>query len=76
MGFASLYPSYEDCEPEHASADSTKTPTFAILQKYNHVNLAVLIGTTYPYHAAIESKIMKLTAPGEHDRRLVAGGLI
>jgi Caspase domain len=68
-----LDPGYE---PEHASADPQKTPIFAILQKYNRVNLAVPVGTTHPYHAAVESKTMKLTALGEHYRRLVAAGLL
>jgi hypothetical protein len=68
-----LSPAYE---PEHPSADPTKTPILAILQRYNRVNLAVPVGTTHPYHAAIESKTMKLTALGEHYRRLAAAGLI
>jgi hypothetical protein len=68
-----LDPSYE---PEHASADPAKTPILAILQKYNRMNLAVPVGTIHPYHAAIESKTMKLTALGEHYRRLVVEGLL
>lgn len=63
-------------EPEHASADPAKTPILAILQKYNRMNLAVPVGTLHPYHAAIESKTMKLTALGEHYRRLVVEGLL
>jgi hypothetical protein len=68
-----LDPGYE---PEHPDADPAKTPIFAILQKYNRVNLAVPVGTTHPYHAAVESKTMKLTALGEHYRRLVVDGLL
>jgi hypothetical protein len=68
-----LDPAYEH---EHESADPEKTVVFAILQKYNRVNLAVPVGTTHPYHAALESKTMKLTATGEHYRRIVAAGLI
>jgi hypothetical protein len=68
-----LDPSYE---PEHPSADANNNAIFAILQKYNRVNLAVPVGAPHPYHAAIESKTMKLTALGEHYRRLVAAGLI
>ena len=68
-----LDPAYE---PEHASADPAKTPILAILQRYNRVNLAVPVGTTHPYHAAIESKTMKLTALGEHYRRLVVENLL
>lgn len=68
-----LSPEYE---PEHPKADPSKTPILAILQKYNRVNLAVPVGTTHPYHAAVESKTMKLTALGEHYRRLVEEGLL
>ena len=68
-----LDPGYE---PEHPDADPKKTPIFTILQKYNRVNLAVPVGAPHPYHAAVESKTMKLTALGEHYRRLVAAGLL
>jgi hypothetical protein len=68
-----LDPGYE---PEHPDADPTKIPIFAILQKYNRVNLAVPVGAPHPYHAAVESKTMKLTALGEHYRHLVAAGLV
>jgi Caspase domain len=68
-----LDPAYE---PTHPTADPQKTPIFAILQKYNRVNLAVPVSAPHPWHAAIESKAMKLTALGEHYRRLVAAGLI
>ena len=63
-------------DPEHPHADPAKTPILAILQKYNRVNLAVPVGTTHPYHAAIESKTMKLTALGEHYRRLIEADLL
>ena len=68
-----LDPAYEPTDP---SADPQKTPIFAILQKYNRVNLAVPVGAPHPWHAAIERKAMKLTASGEHYRRLVAAGLL
>jgi hypothetical protein len=68
-----LDPAYE---PEHPTADPAKTAVFVILQKYNRVNLAVPVGALHPYHAAIESKTMKLTALGEHYRRIVAKGLV
>lgn len=68
-----LDPAYE---PEHHTADPVKTEVFAILQRYNRVNLAVPVGALHPYHAAIEGKTMKLTALGEHYRRLVAADLI
>ncbi len=70
-----LDPSYE---PEHAAAVPEHTAVFAILQKYNRVNLVVPVGASKPnmYHAAIESKACKLTALGEHYRRIVAEGLL
>jgi len=68
-----LDPSYE---PESPHPDSAKTPIFAILQKFNRVGLAVPVGAPHPYHAAMDSKAMKLTALGEHYRRLGAKGLI
>lgn len=64
-----LDPAYE---PEHATADPTKTPIFAVLQKYNRVNLLVPVGTPHLYHAAIESRSCVLTVLGEHYRVLVA----
>jgi hypothetical protein len=68
-----LDPSYE---PEHADANPDNNAIFAILQKYNRVNLAVPVGAPHPYHAAIESKTMKLTALGEHYRRIASKGLL
>ena len=54
------------------------TVRFAVLQKYNRVNLVVPVGASKPnmWHAAIESKACKLTVLGEHYRRLVAANLI
>ena len=63
-------------EPEHEDANPEHTAVFAILQKYNRVNLLVPVGAPHMYHAAIESKWVKLTATGEHYRRLVEQGLI
>ena len=63
-------------EPEHEDANPEHTAVFAILQKYNRVNLLVPVGAPHMYHAAIESKRVKLTATGEHYRRLVEQGLI
>jgi len=68
-----LDPTYEPREP---SADENKTRIFAILQKYNRVNLLVPIGVAHMYDAAIESKSVKLTALGEHYRRIAAKDLI
>lgn len=56
--------------------DPVKTQIFAILQKYNRVNLLVPHGAEHMWHAAIESKQCKLTVLGEHYRKLVANGRI
>jgi Caspase domain len=78
-----LDPSYE---PERAGnrlaeeanlplPDPKKTPIFAILQKYNRVGLLVPEGAPHMWHAAIQGKTVRLTALGEHYRRLAAKGL-
>ena len=63
-----LDPSYE---PESGSPDAVNTQKFAVLQKYNRVNLVVPIGATHMYFAAMESRSCKLTVLGEHYRKLV-----
>lgn len=68
-----LAPSYE---PEHKAADPEHTAIFAILQRYNRVNLLVPVGAPHMYHAAVEGKNARLTALGEHYRRLVEKGLL
>jgi len=75
-----LDPSFE---PERSAADvgipapdPVNTATFAILQKYEGVNLVVPVGALHMWHAAMERKACKLTVLGEHYRRLVAKGRI
>lgn len=63
-----LDPSYE---PEGPCPDKEKVETFAILQKYNRVNLLVPVDAPHMYHAAMEGKSCRLTVLGEHYRRLV-----
>lgn len=63
-----LDPSFE---PEGPGPDPVNTQRFAVLQKYNRVNLVVPVGAPHMYFAAMESKSCKLTALGEHYRRLV-----
>jgi hypothetical protein len=73
-----LNPSYE---PElkgrdegMVEPDSENTRVFSILQKYkkyNRLNLLVPIDVTHMWNAAMESKSCRLTALGEHYRRLV-----
>jgi len=47
------------------------TRLFSLLQKYNRLNLVVPDGATHMWNAAMESKACRLTALGEHYRRLV-----
>lgn len=68
-----LDPSFEPTDP---IADPDKSAVFAVLQKYNRVNLLVPIGAPHMWNAAVDSKTVKLTALGEHYRRLSAKGLI
>ncbi|MCX5512441.1 peptidase C14 [Kaistia algarum] len=68
-----LDPSYE---PESHDPDPDKNAIFSVLQKFNRVNLLVPVGAPHMYHAAMESKSVRLTALGEHYRRLVEKGLL
>lgn len=56
--------------------DPDHNAIFKILQKYNRVGLAVPECAPHMWHAAMESKTVRLTALGEHYRRLAAKGLI
>jgi hypothetical protein len=56
-------------DPEHNAA-------FKILQKFNRVGLLVPNDAPHMWHAAMESKTLRLTALGEHYRQLAAKGLI
>lgn len=47
------------------------TKKFAVLQQYNKLNLLIPSGAPHMWHAAMNSKACKLTALGEHYRRLV-----
>lgn len=73
-----LDPSFEpmrcDCEkdkPGYIEPNPEKTAIFAILQKFNRVNLVVPVNAQHMWNAAVESKACALTALGEHYRRLV-----
>lgn len=52
------------------------TRIFAKLQKYNRLNLLKPVSAPHMWNAAMESKTCKLTALGEHYRRLVEKGRI
>ena len=56
--------------------DPENTRTFAILQKFNRVNLVVPVDAPHMWNAAMESKTCRLTVLGEHYRRLVERGRI
>lgn len=70
-------------EPEERGRDEgmskpieENTRIFAILQKYNRLGLLLPVDAPHMWHAAMESKTCKLTALGEHYRRLVEKGRI
>ena len=46
------------------------TRIFSILQKYNRLNLLIPVNAPHMWNAAMESKCCKLTALGEHYRKL------
>ena len=71
----SLDPTYEPetkgRDPGMPDPNLENTRTFAILQRYNRLNLLVPVNAPHMWNAAMESKSCKLTALGEHYRRLV-----
>lgn len=69
-------PEFRGRGPNDPDPDPINTEKFAILQKYNRVNLVVPVGAPHMWHAAMQSKSCKLTALGEHYRRLRALGRI
>ncbi|ABC92880.1 UNVERIFIED_ORG: hypothetical protein GGE64_006112 [Rhizobium etli] len=79
-----LDPTYEPERPDTWATDPRGIPApdpdhnaiFAILQKYNRVGLLVPEEAPHMWHAAMESKTVRLTALGEHYRRLAAKDLI
>jgi hypothetical protein len=58
--------------PGVVAPNPVNTTKFAILQKYNRVNLVTPVNAPHMWHAAMGSKTCKLTVLGEHYRRLVA----
>jgi len=53
------------------SPNLINTSNFAVLQKYNRINLVIPVDAPHMWHAAMQSKQCKLTVLGEHYRRLV-----
>jgi hypothetical protein len=76
-----LDPSYE---PLRSGSETEETPApdpennivFAILQNYRGVGLVVPEGVAHMWDAAMQSKTVRLTALGEHYRRLVSKNMI
>jgi hypothetical protein len=73
-----LDPTYE---PEMKGRSESMPPPneknvikFAKLQKFNRLNLLVPVDAPHMWNAAMESKSCKLTALGEHYRRLITKG--
>lgn len=75
-----LDPTYEPevkgREPGMPEPVPENTRTFAVLQRYNRLNLLLPTGADHMWNAAMESKSCRLTALGEHYRRLVLKGRI
>ncbi len=74
-----LDPSFEPELPSagpNPDANQKNTAIFAKLQKLNRINLVVPEGHPHMYHAAINSGTVRLTALGEHYRRLAQNGVI
>ncbi len=70
-------------EPETKGRDEGMPPPvpentriFGILQRFNRLNLLVPVDATHMWNAAMESKSCRLTALGEHYRRLVQNNRI
>lgn len=70
-----LDPTYEPemkgRDPGMPPPNPANTRIFAILQRYNRLNLVVPVNAPHMWNAAMESKACRLTALGEHYRRLV-----
>jgi hypothetical protein len=74
-----LDPSFEPELPSagpNPAANPKNTAAFLKLQKLNRVNLLVPEGQPHMYHAAINSGTVRLTALGEHYRRLAQDEVI
>lgn len=64
-------PELKGRDPGMPAPDPENTRKFAILQRYNRLNLVVPVGAPHMWHAAMQSKTCRLTVLGEHYRRLV-----
>lgn len=69
-------PEMKGRDPGMPSPDPDNTSKFALLQRYNRLNLVVPEGAPHMWHAAMQSKSCRLTVLGEHYRLLVEKGRI
>lgn len=69
-------PELKGRDPGAPAPNAHNTSRFAVLQKYNRLNLVVPAGAQHMWNAAMENKACKLTVLGEHYRRLVEKGRI
>ncbi len=67
----SFEPELKGRDPGMPPPNPENTSKFAVLQKYNRVNLVVPVDAPHMWHAAMKRKSCKLTVLGEHYRRLV-----
>lgn len=67
-------PEVKGRDADMPAPDPENTRKFAILQRYNRLNLVVPVGAPHMWHAAMESKKCRLTVLGEHYRNLVDKG--
>lgn len=65
------FPLNSSYEPTSADVDDENAKTFAVLQKYNRLNLLTPVGEEHMYYAAINGKACKLTPLGIHYWNLV-----
>lgn len=63
-------PEVKGRDPDMPAPDPENTRKFAILQRYNRLNLVVPVDAPHMWHAAMQSKTCRLTVLGEHYRRL------
>ncbi|MDP1728438.1 MAG: caspase family protein [Bacteroidota bacterium] len=63
-----LDPSFE---PESENPNKLNNEKFALLQKFNRINLVIPVGAPHMWHAAMQSKSCKLTVLGEHYWNLI-----
>lgn len=63
-------------EPDSPNPNKENNEKFALLQKFNRLNLVIPVGAEHMYYAAMESKSCKLTVVGEFYWSLVKKGRI